>query len=140
MMVQDLITRSPATVDQTSPVADAARVMRERDVGSVVVVEDGEIVGILTDRDIVMRLAVDDEAWGSSVESVMTVVPVCVRGEVDVEQCIERMEEHGVRRVPVLSEDGALLGVVSLDDILMHIGRLLGLAGAVIRAEVAGVA
>jgi CBS domain-containing protein len=110
--------------------------MGEADVGSVVVVVDGDDpVGILTDRDIALYLAggVED----SRVEEVMTSHPVSVERGTDVEQCIERMGSHEVRRVLVLDENGHLEGVVSLDDIVMHLSNTLEKAAALIRAEVA---
>lgn len=140
MIVEDLITRSPVTVARTDSVAEAARSMKENDVGSVVVVETGAVVGILTDRDIALRLAAGDTPAETPVDEIMTLMPFCLRGSADIELCLEKMEAHGVRRIPVLDEGGELLGLVSLDDVLMHIGRMLGRAAALIRAEVAGVA
>ncbi len=140
MLIENLITRSAATVCQSDTVADAAQIMKDRDVGSVVVVEDKKVVGILTDRDIVLRVGTDGHgSLGVPVSSVMTRMPLCLSANVDVEQCLERMETHGVRRIPIVDDDDELIGVVSLDDILIHLGRVLGTASALVRAEVAGV-
>jgi CBS domain-containing protein len=140
MLIENLITRSAATVCQNDTVADAAQIMKDRDVGSVVVVEDNKVVGILTDRDIVLRVGTDGHgSLEAPVSSVMTRMPLCLSANVDVEQCLERMEAHGVRRIPIVDDDDELIGVVSLDDILIHLGRVLGTASALVRAEVAGV-
>lgn len=140
MLIENLITRSAATVAQQDTVADAAQIMKDRDVGSVVVVEGKKVVGILTDRDIVLRLGADGHgSLEAPVSSIMTRMPLCLSANVDVEQCLERMEAHSVRRVPILDDDDELIGVVSLDDILIHLGRVLGTASALVRAEVAGV-
>lgn len=141
MTIQDLITRSPAIVGGGDAVSEAASRMKEKDVGSVVVVDGDDIVGILTDRDIAMRVvALERDPATVTVAEVMTRGPVCLRGDCDVEECVKRMEEHGVRRIPIVDADDRLLGVVSLDDVLMHFGRTMGKAAALIHAEVSGVA
>lgn len=140
MIVEDLITRSPVTVDRTDSVAEAALHMKEGDVGSVVVLDEaGDIVGIVTDRDIAIRLVAEDlPAETTLVDEIMTIMPLCVGRGLDVEQALKKMEVHGVRRIPVLDEGNELVGVVSLDDILIHLGKTFGVAAALVRAEVAG--
>jgi len=136
VLIEDLITRAPVTVPKGSRISLAARRMAESDVGSAVVVVDAkEPVGILTDRDIALHMGggVEDPC----VEDVMTAHPVAVERGADVEQCIEKMGSHEVRRILVLDENGDLEGVVSLDDIVMHLSNTLGKAAALIRAEVA---
>jgi len=138
MLIEDLITRAPVTVPKGSHISHAARRMGESDVGSVVVVVDEkEPVGILTDRDIALQVASGPE--DARVEEVMTAHPVSVERGTDVEQCIERMGSHEVRRILVLDQNGELVGVVSLDDIVMHLSNTLEQAAALIRAEVARV-
>jgi CBS domain-containing protein len=134
MLAQDLITRAPVLVRRTAPVAEAVRRMRDADVGSVVVVENEEPIGILTDRDVALDLA-RAVAGGRLVEDVMTPGPVSIPAEADVELCLERMEESGVRRILIV-EDGVIVGIVSLDDILIHLGYLMGKASSLIRAEI----
>lgn len=133
MLIEDLMTRSPVTVDVGATLADAALRMRAADVGSVVVVEGTEPVGILTDRDVALYMAgaVED----ARVEKVMSMHPVAVARDEDVEGCLERMASSRVRRILVLDEDGALVGVVSLDDVLIHLAGTLGKAAELIRAE-----
>ena len=136
MLIEDLITRSPVTVPRGADVSFAASRMAESDVGSVVVVADGkEPAGILTDRDVALHMAggVED----ARVEDVMTALPVSVSRGTDVEQCIEKMGSYEVRRILVLDENGELEGVVSLDDIVMHLSNMLVRAAALIRSEVA---
>jgi len=134
MLAQDLITRAPVLVHRTAPVAEAVRRMRDADVGSVVVVEEEEPIGILTDRDVALDMA-RGAAGGRLVEEVMTPVPVSIPADVDVELCLERMEDNCVRRILIV-EDSVIVGIVSLDDILMHLGYLMGKASSLIRAEV----
>ena len=140
MIVEDLITRSPVTVGRRDTVAEAALQMKEADVGSVVVLDEaGQVVGIVTDRDIAIRLVAEDlRAETTPVDDIMTIMPLCVGRGLDVEQALKKMEIHGVRRIPVIDEGNDLIGVISLDDILIHMGKTLGVAAALIRAEVAG--
>ena len=136
MLIEDLITRAPVTVPTGSHLSLAARRMADSDVGSIVVVDDSqEPIGIMTDRDIALHMASGVEDAG--VEDVMTPQPVSVSRGTDVEQCIDRMGSHEVRRILVLDEEGRLVGVVSLDDILMHLSNMLGRTAGLIRAEVA---
>lgn len=135
MLAQDLITRAPVLVRTGEPLEQAARRMRDSDVGSVVVMQGSEPVGILTDRDVAMLLAAG--VLDVPIEDVMTPRPVSIPARADVELCLERMETHAVRRILIM-ENGNLVGVVSLDDILMHLGYLMGKASSLIRAEVIG--
>jgi CBS domain-containing protein len=133
VLIEDLMTRSPVTVDVGATLADAALRMREGDVGSVVVVDGNEPVGILTDRDVALYMA--GEVEDARVEKVMSMHPIAVARDEDVERCLERMAAGQVRRILVIDEDGALVGVVSLDDVLVHLAGTLGKAAELIRAE-----
>ena len=135
MLIEDLITRAPVTVPRGSRLSRAATQMREADVGSVVVMDGDDPVGILTDRDIALFLAEGVE--DPRVDDIMTAPPVAVERGTDVEQCIDRMGAQEIRRILVLDEGGRLEGVVSLDDIVMHLSNTLEKAATLIRAEVA---
>lgn len=140
MLLMDLVNRAPVTVLPEASVIEAARAMRDRNVGSVIVYEEGSVVGILTDRDVVLALAdgrfVDRN---QCVSEIMTRNPVCLASRDDVDTGLARMRSHGVRRMPVLNEQGELVGIVSLDDMLMHMGRTLSTAANLVEAEVASV-
>jgi CBS domain-containing protein len=133
----DLVTRAPVTVLPEASVLEAARLMRDRNVGSVIVYEEGVVVGILTDRDVVMALA-DGRFAGMQqrVSELMTRDPICLESRDDVDTGLARMRAHRVRRVPVLNEQGELVGIVSLDDMLMHMGHTLSTAADLVEAEV----
>lgn len=138
MILIDLVSRSPVTVSPMATVAEAARRMRERRVGSVIVVDEGVVVGILTDRDIAMSIAMGAfEGPEQEVAKLMTRDPVCLASNETVEGGLATMRAHRVRRMPVLNDDGELVGVVSLDDILMQMGRSMGAAADLVRSEVA---
>jgi CBS domain-containing protein len=137
MLVENLIRRSAVTVPPRVVVTEAARLMKENDVGSVVILEDNRVVGVLTDRDIVVGpVAEGRDPSTVAVESVMTPDPVCLPTGIDVEDCLNTMQVHAVRRMPLVNEAGRLVGVVSLDDVLLHLGDQVGSAANLIRKEV----
>lgn len=138
MLIVDLVNRAPVTVLPESSVLEAARAMRDHNVGSVVVYDEGKVVGILTDRDVVVALANGRFTDGSqAVAELMTQNPICLGSREDVDTGLARMRERGVRRMPVLNGLGELVGIVSLDDILMHVSRTMGTAAGLVEEEVA---
>jgi CBS domain-containing protein len=104
-------------------VAEAAQLMRRKHVGDLVIVEDptGERIpiGVVTDRDLVVEVLAKnlDPATTKLVDIMRTPVVVAAETE-DTAQAIERMRTHGVRRIPIVGEGGALAGIVTLDDLL----------------------
>jgi CBS domain-containing protein len=75
----------------------------------------------------------------AAAEDAMTPAPVCLPAGSDVEECLNRMEAHGVRRIPLVDARGRLVGVVSLDDLLLYMGVQVGSVAALIRKEVVAV-
>ena len=118
--VADLMTRDPRTVDAGDTVVDAARQMRDGDFGSVLVLRDGQVDGIVTDRDIAIRAV----AEGRDPEST-PVTDVCSTGVATVEpgqsieEAIQAMRDHDVRRLPVV-ENGRPVGILSLGDLAVE--------------------
>jgi CBS domain-containing protein len=115
--IESVMTADPVCLEADSPLADAAKAMDERDIGDVLVMQDGELCGIVTDRDIAIR------AVGRGGDpSTMRLGDICsrelvtLRPEDGIEDAIARMREHCVRRMPVV--DGARpVGIVSLGDL-----------------------
>jgi CBS domain-containing protein len=113
-----------ATAATTDTVAAAARVMRDRRVGSLVVLRDGHPVGIVTDRDLVLRvLAPGLDPKSQRLEDLVTYDPVTVSVNDGIETAAYRMREHGVRRLPIVDERGTAVGIVTADDLLVLLGR-----------------
>ena len=120
--------------DQT--VLEAAQRMRSGHVGSVFVTDDegGRPVGVLTDRDIVVRVVGPGlDPATTAVGSVMTPSPVTLRADETIDTALFRMRERGVRRLPIVDERGRLAGTVSLDDLLVLLSAELGQTAAVVR-------
>ena len=116
-------SRDVVTVRTTDTVRAAAERMADEHVGSLVVVDaDGAPVGMLTDRDLVVRVVARPPERPKSVEQVMTTPLISIDARDAPELAIETMRRHGIRRVPVLA-DGRLAGIVALDDVLRALGR-----------------
>jgi len=107
-------------VESTRTVLEAARYMMEHNVGAVPVLRDGDLAGILSERDIMNRVvAVGRTPGTTAVTEVMTVNPRAVAADESIEECLFIMREFGFRHLPIM--DGKeLKGVVSLRDVLMH--------------------
>jgi CBS domain-containing protein len=114
--VHEVMTRSPATVSGQASLTDAARMMRDRDIGDLFVMDDGKLRGILTDRDIVVRAAADArDLTRTMVDEVASHDIVDISPNDDADQAVMMMRARAVRRVPVM-DGGNLVGVVSLGD------------------------
>lgn len=139
MRTQDLIARALVAISPDESVAEAAGRMKEHDVGTVLVVDTMGVVGILTDRDLVLAM-VDrgSRVWSEPVADIMTPWPVTIELHADIETCVETMLSYGVRRIPVVDDTGEIVGVVSLDDVLIHAANLLSSVAGVARGAVLG--
>ena len=122
MKISDVMTPNPKTVKLTDDLQAVARIMRDEDAGSVPVVEEGRVVGMVTDRDIVIR-AVADGDFDCTVEDVCSDDVVCVRSDQSTADAAELMSEHQIRRLPVVDGDDRLMGIVSLGDLAVKEGR-----------------
>lgn len=122
MQVKDLMTAEPAYCTPNSTLLDVARLMRGRDCGAIPVVKDSatgrELVGIITDRDIVIRgVAEGGDPFGLTAGQCMSMVVATVAPEASLEDCADVMEEHQVRRVPVVDRQGNCCGIVAQADL-----------------------
>jgi CBS domain-containing protein len=122
--IRELMTTNPTTVEPSAPVADAARVMKQLDVGPVPVVENGDrLAGIVTDRDIVLRVvAAGGDPQSTTVGEIMSRDLATVDPDQPLEEALRLMARHQVRRLPVCEEDGRLVGIVAQADIATELG------------------
>lgn len=125
--------RGVVTVAPTDDLIAAAHVMREKHVGYLIVSASNRIVGVLTDRDIVVAvLAQEVDVRALKVGDVMTRDPLLIEEEQSIEAVLHHMREAGVRRVPVVDRSGELSGVLSIDDVLERIAeQLIDVAGSI---------
>ncbi|MEV7520409.1 CBS domain-containing protein [Streptomyces sp. NPDC091371] len=116
--VHEVMTEKPVTVEKLTSLAEAARVMRDADIGDVLVVDEGRLRGILTDRDLVIRaIAENRDPAETTVQAICSSEPITVGPGDDVQQAADLMRRHALRRLPVQTEDGELVGVVTLGDL-----------------------
>jgi CBS domain-containing protein len=127
MLVRDVMTQRAETIGPDATLRTAARRMKDLDVGALVVCEDESVVGVVTDRDIVVRsIAVGRDPDDTLVRSAMTTQVVeCVDDE-ELEGAVTRMERGAVRRVVVLDAGRRLVGMLTVDDVALHSPALAG--------------
>lgn len=135
MNLAELLTKPVVTAEPADTIAEVARMMHEHNVGSVVIVEKERPVGILTDRDLCMALAVKGVAPDAEAQTVMTRHVIAVPETTDIFGATRFMKECGVRRLPVVDRDDRLVGMISLDDVLRCLGRELENVGEAISGE-----
>ena len=124
--ISSVLARKGATILSISSgelVIEAIRRMAEAGVGSILIVDGGELVGIFTERDYLRRIALQGRRSDeTSISDVMTTKIICVGPEESVEQCMAVMTEQRIRHLPVM-EGEKLLGVVSIGDLVRQISR-----------------
>lgn len=121
MKIQDVMTRNPATVTPDAPVIEAARIMKQEDVGVVPVVESTEsrrLVGVVTDRDLAIRLVAEGRDPQSRVRDVMSAKLHTRKADDDLDDVMDTMAKEQVRRIPIVDDRGSLVGIVSQADIV----------------------
>jgi len=130
MKLVDICKKPVVSVTAGVPIAEVAELMRNRHVGSVVVVDapgSPKPIGIVTDRDIVIEvLASGVDPTSVCAGDIMTGAPVVASAGEDVMWALKTMRDRGIRRLPVVDERKALVGIVALDDLLQVLGGALG--------------
>jgi CBS domain-containing protein len=118
--VEEIMTRDPRTVDASDTIVDAARVMRDSDIGDVVVMDGGQVSGIVTDRDVVVRGVADGrDPEATSVGEVCTTGVETIEPEASVDDALRLMREKDIRRLPV-AKHGRPVGIISLGDLAVE--------------------
>jgi CBS domain-containing protein len=118
--VRELMTSQPVTLRSDQPLTEAAQTMREQGIGDILVMDDGQLKGLVTDRDIVVRAVADGRnPRDTQVREVCSPDLVTVTPEDDADTAVRRMREHGVRRIPVV-DDGRPVGVLSIGDMAIE--------------------
>ncbi len=118
MQVKDVMTKGIACVDSKSSAADAAKKMKDQNVGTVLVVDENQVKGLVTDRAIVTKVVADQQdPKNVPVGNIMTKHVVGCRESDDILEAVKRMGDKKIRRLPVVNDRDQLVGVVSLADI-----------------------
>jgi CBS domain-containing protein len=130
LRVLDLVRRPPVTVGVGVSVRDVVRVMYENSIGSIVIVDDvGRPIGIFTERDL-LRLVAQGASLDSPVDTVMSRDLVVVKGVEGVVRAAMLMSEHRIRHLPVVDDEGKLVGVISVRDVVDALRGILAVRAA----------
>ena len=117
---REIMTRNVKTVNRETTLSEVAALMRDGDMGAVPVVENGKLVGIVTDRDIVVRAIADGLEASVPVGEVMTAEVYSVSENDFVFEAIRLMGDRQVRRVPIVNETGELVGIIAMADVALE--------------------
>jgi CBS domain-containing protein len=115
------MTRNPRCVTASTPAAEAARIMKDEGVGVVPVVESetsSRLIGVVTDRDLAVRIVAEGRDANTPVQEVMSADLHTCRQEEDLDNVMDTMATEQVRRIPIVDERGALVGIVSQADVV----------------------
>ena len=121
MIIRDVMTPNPRCVAPQESIQQAARIMRDEDTGVVPVVENGRPIGLVTDRDIVVRAVAEGEL-NRPVREIVTGHVVVARPDMSTQEAAELMGTHQIRRLPVVEND-RLVGIVSIGDLAVKEGK-----------------
>jgi CBS domain-containing protein len=116
--VRDVMTANPVTVSEKDSIRDVARIMAREDTGVVPVVEGKKIIGLITDRDIVVRLVAEGKDLANSrAKEVMSKSVRSVKEDTPINEVLALMSNEKIRRVPVVNQNNELVGILSIGDI-----------------------
>jgi CBS domain-containing protein len=139
MSLQRFCQRSPVTITADRNILDACQLLREKNVGCLLVEENGKLRGILTDRDIALKVTAEKrDPQGTKVGEVMSPNPTTIPVNRTLHDLTTVMHTHHVRRVPIVDSEDKVIGLVTLDDLLILLGKEMsdlsqGISGALFR-------
>lgn len=122
MKIRDVMTPNPKTVSPDDTIQAAARIMQSEDTGAVPVVNNGRVLAVVTDRDIVVRVVAVGGSVTDPVRTIASQDVICVSPEMSTREASDLMSQHQIRRLPVVEND-RLVGIVSLGDIAVKEGK-----------------
>lgn len=139
MSLQQFCARAVVTIAPDQPIAEACRLLQEKNVGCIVATVDDKVQGILTDRDIALKVAGErKDPQRTTVREIMSPNPARISVDKSLHDLTTLMHTHHVRRVPIVDGRDKVLGIVTLDDLLILLGEEMadmgeGIAGALFR-------
>lgn len=120
MRCSEIMTRDVRTATREMTLRDVAQMMRDGDMGSAPIVEDGRLIGIVTDRDVVVRCVAEGRGPDTPIGDAMTTEIFSVKPDDFAFEAVRLMGDKQVRRVPVVGDDGKLAGIISMADIALE--------------------
>lgn len=117
--LRDIMTKDPRSARPDTPVHEVAQMMKREDVGSIPIVDNKKLVGIVTDRDLCLSVIAERQPYDAPIANFMTTRPETGTPDMTVHRAAQIMQTHQIRRLPVCDEDGALVGIVALADLAL---------------------
>jgi len=118
--IREVMTSSPCTIDADKDIAYAAKMLRDEDVGVAPIVEGDQLVGVLTDRDIAIKVVAEGrDPQTTKVRDIASKDIVTIDPQQNLDEALRLMAQHQVRRLPVVEEDGKVVGIVAQADIAL---------------------
>ena len=119
--VRDAMTTNPCTIDADKDVAYAAKMMKDEDVGVAPVVEGKQLVGVVTDRDIAVKVVAEGkDAQSTKVREIASKDVITIDPQQDLDEALRLMAQHQIRRLPVVEEDGKVVGILAQADVALQ--------------------
>jgi CBS domain-containing protein len=119
--IRDAMTSNPTTVTAEQTVADAAKIMKQEDAGVVPIVDGERLVGVITDRDIAITVVAEGkDPQTTTVTEIASSNLVTIDPQQELDEALRLMAQHQVRRLPVVEEDGRLVGILAQADVAGH--------------------
>lgn len=121
MLIKEIMSKDVVCAGPDEKLGSVAKKMKDRDIGAIPVCKDGKLLGMVTDRDIVIRALADSlDPLATPARKIMSTEPISSRETETVEDAVHLMEQTRVRRLPVMDSKDHLVGMLSLDDIAIH--------------------
>lgn len=127
--IQDIMTKDVVAVDENMTALDAARLMTEKGISSLIIEKDHAPVGIISERDFVKKICLKDMQPSTiNVGSIMSKIQTYASPDTPVDVAVQRMVNHKIRRLPVIS-DGKVIGIITVTDLAKHLRTILLIEG-----------
>ncbi|ADY01936.1 MAG: CBS domain-containing protein [Vulcanisaeta sp.] len=124
--VRDVMKEVPVTVRDDEPLISVIRIMNERNIGSIIITdEEGRVIGVFTERDLLRLVASNIDISTLTVGDVMTKDVIVIEQDASLIKAVHIMAKHGIRHLPIVDEDGKIVGIISIRDTAIILARLL---------------
>jgi CBS domain-containing protein len=129
-IIRDIMTKKVITINECSTALDAAKLMAEKGISSLIVLNEGNPVGIVTERDFVKKICIKElQISKVKIKDIMSKLRTFADPETPIEVAVQRMVNHKIRRLPIL-ENGKLVGIITVTDLAKHLRTTLLIEGA----------
>jgi CBS domain-containing protein len=129
-VVRDIMTKNVVTIEVNRTALEAAKIMAEKGISSLIVLKDQDPVGIITERDFVKKICIKElNVSRVKVNDVMSKIRTVADPEISIEVAVQRMVNHKIRRLPIM-EDGKVVGIITVTDLAKYLRTILLIEGA----------